>query len=177
MIVIGLISLCVNLSDCNRKYNTFLFLCLSTLGIFCSVVMHSPFIAIAYLNDAYHAGSIFVYYTIIILVLFALVEQLIVSCQKKIIDVYHNYDKEIQLKGTWTLKKEPVHIIDHKRKERELELQNGTLEISNGKIQVDFEKIESEITLEIESGTLQFTLARVMTHFHHVHKNKQSLWM
>jgi hypothetical protein len=69
--------------NCSVCCNTFFFLVLSTLGLICCIVTHVPFIAIAYLNDAYHAGSIFAFYTIISLILFAVVELLIVSCQKK----------------------------------------------------------------------------------------------
>ena len=143
------------IKTCN---NIFLFLCLSTLGFVCSLVTHSPFIAIAYLNDAYHAGSIFAYYTIIILVVFTLTEQLIVSCQKKVIDI-NNSDSEIRLQGTWILKKGPLHILDHQQQKLNLTLKKGTIEVSSesNPIQVDYEKIESDsVTLEIEGGTLHF---------------------
>ena len=46
-------------------------------GIICTiavVLMHFPYIAIAFLNDVYHAGSIFVYYSIIGFALFVIVE-------------------------------------------------------------------------------------------------------
>ena len=36
------------------------------LGPIISYIAHSPYIVIAYLNDGHHAGSIFIYYTIVI---------------------------------------------------------------------------------------------------------------
>jgi hypothetical protein len=89
--------------------NPFVVLCLSTLGLICCIVTHIPFVAIAYLNDAFHAGSIFVYYTIICLVLFAVVEKLIVSCQNKF-----SFDQEtISLEDTrWSLKEGSLYVFE-----------------------------------------------------------------
>ena len=68
-----------NLMGCNKLtsrdiYNSnttglpswYVLLSLIILGPIVSVIAHSPYIAIAYLNDGYHAGSIFIYYTIVL---------------------------------------------------------------------------------------------------------------
>ena len=47
-----------------------------------SLMMHLPFIAIAYLNDANHAGSIFIFFTIITIVEFLILELSFISCFK-----------------------------------------------------------------------------------------------
>ena len=44
----------------------YVFLSFIILGPILSIVAHSPYIAIAYLNDGYHAGSIFIYYTAVL---------------------------------------------------------------------------------------------------------------
>ena len=159
MIISSLFSMYFNANDdsCQCNY-TFLYLLLSTLGFICSLVTHLPFIAIAYLNDAYHAGSIFIYYTIIVLISFALIEQLVVSCLKKVFDV-HSSDKDIEFKGIWVLKKGPLHILSAADIPEKLQIKSGTLEVSSGKVEVNYEKIESEITLSIVSGTLQFIVS------------------
>ena len=53
-------------------YNSklYIFLALSTVGPTIGLVIHLPYILIAYLNDASYATSIFIYYTVIIFVLF-----------------------------------------------------------------------------------------------------------
>ena len=48
----------------------YLFLALSTVGPTIGLLIHLPYILIAYLNDAAYATSIFIYYTIIVFVLF-----------------------------------------------------------------------------------------------------------
>ena len=164
MILLSLYSMCFSASDYSCQCgNTFLYLCLSTLGFICSLVTHLPFIAIAYLNDAYHAGSIFIYYTIIVLISFALVEQLVVSCLKKVFDA-HSFEKDIDFKGTWELSKGLLHVLGHNLHQQpwkhQLKLQSGTLEISSSKVRMDFEKIDSDITLEIVTGTLVFTVGK-----------------
>ena len=62
------------------------------LGPILSLAAHSPFIAIAYINDAYYAGSIFVYYVIIFFACFAAVHLTMNSCLKSIV-----------LKGEWNI--------------------------------------------------------------------------
>ena len=48
----------------------FIFLTLSTLGPTFSLISHLPFITIAFLNDAYHASSVFIFYMIVGFILF-----------------------------------------------------------------------------------------------------------
>ena len=55
------------------------------LGPIFSLTAHSPFIAIAYINDAYYAGSIFIYYVIIFFACFAAVHLTMNACLKSIV--------------------------------------------------------------------------------------------
>lgn len=55
------------------------------LGPILSLAAHSPFIAIAYINDAYYAGSIFIYYVIIFFACFAAVHLTMNACLKSIV--------------------------------------------------------------------------------------------
>ena len=68
--------------NCCFKDKEYLFLALSTLGPMLSLLFHIPYIAIAFLNDAYHASSIFVAYTIIAFILFGAVELTYGTCQR-----------------------------------------------------------------------------------------------
>ena len=64
--------------DCNCELShdqdhTYVILSLTVLcPLFC-IIAHSPYIAIAYLNDGSHASSIFIYYSVISYVLFGLI--------------------------------------------------------------------------------------------------------
>ena len=55
------------------------------LGPMLSLAAHSPFIAIAYINDAYYAGSIFIYYVVIFFACFAAVHLTMNACLKSIV--------------------------------------------------------------------------------------------
>ena len=68
------------------KKSEYLFLALSTLGPMLSLLIHIPYIAIAFLNDAYHASSIFVAYTVIAFILFGAVELTYGTCQRALIE-------------------------------------------------------------------------------------------
>ena len=50
----------------NCRPSWYVLLSFIILGPILSVIAHSPYIAIAYLNDGYHAGSIFIYYTLVL---------------------------------------------------------------------------------------------------------------
>ena len=67
------IVLCIS-GPCSKKRccidRLYTFLAISTLGPSLSVVIHLPYILIAYLNDATYASSIFIYYTVTIFILF-----------------------------------------------------------------------------------------------------------
>ena len=70
--------LCVNVCcpTCKEKKTALSYCCLSA-SLVCtifSILMHFPYISIAFLNDAYHAGSIFIYYSIVIFVSFVIIE-------------------------------------------------------------------------------------------------------
>ena len=81
----------------NKEY---IFLALSTSGPILSVVIHLPYIAIAYLNDAYHASSIFIYYTIVTFVLFSALEVNYNAC-RGILIASSDYELKIH---EWTLR-------------------------------------------------------------------------
>ena len=55
----------------NRHYY---FLGLTSLCLLFSILLHSPYIITAYLNDAQHAGSIFIFYTTLTLIEFGLLQ-------------------------------------------------------------------------------------------------------
>ena len=83
-------SLCSYCLDIKKEY---ICLALSTLGPTFSLVIHIPYIAIAYLNDASYATSIFIYYTITLFVLFGTLDLTYGACQGAIINV-NNRDQE-----------------------------------------------------------------------------------
>ena len=55
------------------------------LGPVFALVTHSPYIAIAYINDAYYAGSIFVYYMVTFFACFAAVHLTMNACLRSIV--------------------------------------------------------------------------------------------
>ena len=57
-----------------RKKTRFCFMALTTLGPTYTLIIHLPYIMIAFLNDAYHASSVFIFYTIVAFVLFGALE-------------------------------------------------------------------------------------------------------
>ena len=63
------VGLCSQFGLC-FKDRLYTFLAISTLGPSLSLLIHLPYILIAYLNDASYASSIFIYYTIIIFIMF-----------------------------------------------------------------------------------------------------------
>ena len=75
---------------CNNK--EYMCLALSTLGPILSIMIHLPYIAIAYLNDASYATSIFIYYTITVFVLFGVLDLTYGTCQGAIIKAKLNKD-------------------------------------------------------------------------------------
>ena len=83
-LVLSLCSLC----HCCAKLKDmeFIFLSLSTLGPMFSVVIHLPYITIAFLNDAFHASSVFIFYTVVSFVLFGALELNYGTCQGALID-------------------------------------------------------------------------------------------
>ena len=163
---------CIGKKNYNDCCNPFLWLCLSTLGFVFCIITHLPFIAIAYLNDAYHAGSIFIYYTIITLILFAVVEQMIVSCLSKL-----KSSEEIQLQDSkWYFQSGTLHILAPDVNQQEYQIESGTnsklkamelsldtneekdnhINISQGKVGVHFRSVDSKIVLQIKEGTFKF---------------------
>lgn len=67
----------------NKKQ--YMWFALSTLGPVLSLVIHLPYIAIAYLNDVSYATSVFIYYTIALFLLFAVLDLTYGTCQDAII--------------------------------------------------------------------------------------------
>ncbi len=172
MLVTSVLFCCDEYGDYSNPY---FFLCLSIFGFVFCIITHLPFIAIAYLNDAYHAGSIFIYYIIVILILFAVVEQVLVFClsTSKL-----KPSGEIQLQGSkWHFESGELHILaaDVDQQE-EVEHQSGTnnkllamklsldtkedndnrIKVSQGKVGVHFRSVDSEIVLQIKKGTFRF---------------------
>ena len=62
------------------------FFAISTVGPLHSMVIHLPYIFIAYLNDAAYATSIFIYYTITVFILFGSLDLIFGTCLQEIIN-------------------------------------------------------------------------------------------
>ena len=76
-----------------------LFLRLSSVGPVLSFLMHAPFVTNAYLNDAFHASSIFIYYSVSIFVGFLLLKQVaIYTCLSSV--WYAKREKTIHMDNT-----------------------------------------------------------------------------
>ncbi len=93
--IVSLISFCLKdihdnaeypCSWCCKKGQEYMCLALSTLGPLISLVVHIPYIAIAYLNDASYATSIFIYYTVTVFVVFGTLDLTYGTCQGAIIN-------------------------------------------------------------------------------------------
>ena len=82
-------SLCAYIRSSNNEY---MGLALSMTGPCMSVVVHLPYIAIAYMNDASYATSIFIYYTVVIFVIFGILDLSYGTCQGAIINVRHGHN-------------------------------------------------------------------------------------
>lgn len=73
------------------KEREYMFLAFSAASSVLTFVVHLPFIAIAYLNDASNATSIFIYYTVVIFIVFRTLDLSYSTCQGALI-----YSKSIQ---------------------------------------------------------------------------------
>ena len=60
--------------------NVYIFFAISTLGPTLSLVLHLPYILIAYLNDASYASSMFILYTIMVFILFGALDVSYSTC-------------------------------------------------------------------------------------------------
>ena len=100
--ITSLCSYCLKDIDDNEEYQcsklykfmkgqVYLCLVLSTLGPVISLVVHLPYIAIAYINDASYATSIFTYYTVTIFVVFGTLDLTYGTCQGAIINANHGH--------------------------------------------------------------------------------------
>ena len=90
---------CDNCTKCRYDYLPFLSLTVLS-AIFC-IIAHSPYIAIAYLDDGSHASSMFIYYSILSYALFGLLwlffhwcdnfedDKQLSNCLPKVIKYYH----------------------------------------------------------------------------------------
>ena len=70
---------------CSLKFSEDMYAIVLSLTVLCpifSVIAHSPYIAVAYLNDGDHASSIFIYYAILIYVLFGITWLFVHWCHK-----------------------------------------------------------------------------------------------
>lgn len=86
LFILALTSTCKCSAGC-VKDKTYYFLALSTLGPTFSMVIHLPYIFIAYLNDAAYATSIFIYYTITVFILFGSLDLTFGTCLQNLIDI------------------------------------------------------------------------------------------
>ena len=84
MLFIVIVHFCYKGSDKNN-YSICQLYKVILLGPMLSIAAHSPFIAIAYINDAYYAGSIFIYYVVILFACFAAVHLTMNACLKSIV--------------------------------------------------------------------------------------------
>ena len=84
MLFIVIVHFCYKGSDKNN-YSICQLYKVILLGPMLSIAAHSPFVAIAYINDAYYAGSIFIYYVVILFACFAAVHLTMNACLKSIV--------------------------------------------------------------------------------------------
>ena len=70
---------------------------ISTVGPVFTLVIHLPYIAIAYLNNASYATSTFIYYTVVLFVIFGALELTYGTCQQALIanDEQREKDEEV----------------------------------------------------------------------------------
>ena len=78
---------CPTRTCCSSDYDTkngcsYFLLSASIIFPIFSIFIHFPYIAIAFLNNAYHAGSIFVYYSVLSFALFVMIELIFKSLIK-----------------------------------------------------------------------------------------------
>ena len=67
-----------------------LFLRLSTVGLIIILLMHAPFISNAYLNDAFYASSVFIYYSAAIMIGFLLLKKVVIhTCLSSVWQAKH----------------------------------------------------------------------------------------
>ena len=83
-VICWIVGLCSSIGCCCEK-KTYLLLAVSTVGPTLSLVIHLPYVVIAYLNDASYATSIFIYYIITTFVLFGALDLSYGTCQGAII--------------------------------------------------------------------------------------------
>ena len=81
-----IVSICFCYKEKSTKGYSLFTVAPSLLGPIFGIINHSPFIAIAYINDAYYAGSIFVYYTVMFFVCFAAVHLTTSACLWSLLD-------------------------------------------------------------------------------------------
>ena len=79
--ILSFCSFCLENSMQCFKNKEYCYLALSVIGPSFSLAIHLPYIMIAFLNDAYHASSVFIIYIIIAFVLFGAIELNYGTCQ------------------------------------------------------------------------------------------------
>ena len=100
--ILSVCSFCLENSMQRFKNKEYYYLALSVLGPSFSLVIHLPYIMIAFLNDAYHASSVFVVYIIIAFVLFGAIELNYGTCQGAMISAKYGklkYDELLISEG------------------------------------------------------------------------------
>lgn len=138
---------CINCFSCKNCKIHYVFAVLIVLCQIVIFVTHLPFIIVAYLNDAYHAGSIFIYYLISCLLLLSIIEvgyytfkRLVpvevnqgiqIKCEKSSLRIIESKETDgfEEVDSAATLKFNKAEIIDMKAK---LTLLDG--KVVNGKL-------------------------------------------
>jgi hypothetical protein len=156
------------------------FLKLSSVGPVLILLMHAPFISNAYLVDAFHASSVFIYYSAVILIGFLLLKKIAIhTCLSSVWQAKHAKwgksmkDTKVTLcHGTLTFSKtkggsKTVQLIGGdltltcdeailvRRKQiigNDIKVKKGELTLSNNN--ANFESMDSVEELYIEEGTL-----------------------
>ena len=159
-----------------------LYLRLSSVGLFLTLLMHSPFIINAYLHDAFRASSIFIYYSVAIFVGFLLLKNVAIhTCLSSVRQARHaKWEKPINSKvllckgtlkfkkngaekvqsvqiagGTLTLNCDKANLV----RKRLIVFNNHHIEVKGGQLTLcnnndDFNSTDNEV-LCIEEGSLQ----------------------
>ena len=118
-----------------------------------STVIHLPFIVIAYLNDAYHAGSILIFYVVSFLILLAVIELSFYVMLKFLVSkelTIKNMDVEIVRAHSYLF----INCESANSNRNEVELERFTLELEEAnEVKVETAKLTACVD-KVKKGTL-----------------------
>lgn len=131
-----------------------MFLHLSSVGPVLTVLMHAPFIVIAYLNDGFHAGSIFVYYIASVFTGFLLLKRVLIhTCLISVWEAKRTKAKNTMTEIKVTLCKGTLKL---KRNEtvKTLHLARGRLTLNCEKVNIKNRRLILSDSTTVKEGSL-----------------------